>query len=261
MLKSVIRAAVLVSFCLLAGATSAQDIKREITKVAGDVYRFQNKFHFSLVTVTNDGVVIVDPINADAASWLKDNLATITDKPITHLIYSHSHMAVTVNEMGDWLVGDGGQIVFRPAPRHQHDRIDDDDTVIGHGKFRREMKLVLKTIDITGNLGNFPFDVLSACGTARGLRGIDFNIAITLFVRFSGAATAMVQMTCGFRPDHLNAGRAKSRLASPRSRGVALLISTVVWSSRSFPLQKTLLMDRRVLLLNISSHHPLSPQR
>lgn len=91
MLKSVIRAAVLVSVCLLAGATSAQDIKREITRVAGDVYRFQNKFHFSLVTVTNDGVVIVDPINADAASWLKANLATITDKPITHLIYSHSH--------------------------------------------------------------------------------------------------------------------------------------------------------------------------
>lgn len=92
MLKSVIRAAVLVSLCLLAGVAGAQDIKREITKVAGDVYRFQNKFHFSLVTVTNDGVVIVDPINADAASWLKDNLSSITDKPITHLIYSHSHL-------------------------------------------------------------------------------------------------------------------------------------------------------------------------
>ena len=91
MLKSAVRAVVLISFCLLAGVAGTQDIKREITKVAGDVYRFQNKFHFSLVTVTNDGVVIVDPINADAASWLKANLATITDKPITHLIYSHSH--------------------------------------------------------------------------------------------------------------------------------------------------------------------------
>ncbi|WP_108882356.1 MBL fold metallo-hydrolase [Anderseniella sp. Alg231-50] len=92
MLKSLIRVAVLVSVCLFAGVAGAQDIKREITKVAGDVYRFQNKFHFSLVTVTNDGIVIVDPINADAASWLKDNLSTITDKPITHLIYSHSHL-------------------------------------------------------------------------------------------------------------------------------------------------------------------------
>ncbi|MEP1442322.1 MAG: MBL fold metallo-hydrolase [Hyphomicrobiales bacterium] len=72
-------------------SAQAQDVKRAITKVAGDVYRFQNNFHFSLVTVTNDGVVVVDPINADAASWLKTNLSSITDKPITHLIYSHSH--------------------------------------------------------------------------------------------------------------------------------------------------------------------------
>lgn len=70
---------------------SAQDVSRSITKVAGDVYRFQNQFHFSLVTVTNDGVVVVDPINAEAAGWLKENLSQITDKPITHLIYSHSH--------------------------------------------------------------------------------------------------------------------------------------------------------------------------
>jgi len=91
MLKSVIRAVSLAFLCLTATASVAQETRREITRVAGDVYRFQNKFHFSLVTVTNDGVVIVDPINADAANWLKDNLSSITDKPITHLIYSHSH--------------------------------------------------------------------------------------------------------------------------------------------------------------------------
>lgn len=76
---------------LVALPAAAQAPKREITKVAGDVYRFQNQFHFALVTVTGDGVVVVDPINADAASWLKTNLKKITDKPITHLIYSHSH--------------------------------------------------------------------------------------------------------------------------------------------------------------------------
>ena len=70
---------------------TAHAAERSITKVAGDVYRFQNNFHYSLVTVTDEGVVVVDPINAEAAGWLKDNLATITDKPITHLIYSHSH--------------------------------------------------------------------------------------------------------------------------------------------------------------------------
>jgi glyoxylase-like metal-dependent hydrolase (beta-lactamase superfamily II) len=69
----------------------SQDIKRSITKVAGDVYRFQNQFHYSLVTVTKTGVVVVDPINESAAQWLRANLKQITDKPITHLIYSHSH--------------------------------------------------------------------------------------------------------------------------------------------------------------------------
>lgn len=76
---------------LATGAAFAQDATRSITNVAGDVYRFQNNGHYALVTVTEAGVVVVDPINADAAGWLKDNLSQITDKPITHLIYSHSH--------------------------------------------------------------------------------------------------------------------------------------------------------------------------
>ena len=70
---------------------AAQSGNRAITKVKGDVYRFQNNFHFSLVTLTSAGVVVVDPINASAANWLRRNLNKITDKPITHLIYSHSH--------------------------------------------------------------------------------------------------------------------------------------------------------------------------
>jgi len=69
----------------------AQDAKRSLKKVTGDVYRAQSNFHFSLVVVTKDGVVVVDPINAAASGWLKANLKTITDKPVTHLIYSHSH--------------------------------------------------------------------------------------------------------------------------------------------------------------------------
>ena len=85
------RIAVFAVLACFATMANAQETKRGITKVAGDVYRFQNNFHFSLVTVTNDGVVIVDPINAEAAQWLKDNLASITNKPITNLIYSHSH--------------------------------------------------------------------------------------------------------------------------------------------------------------------------
>ena len=69
----------------------AQEAKRSITQVEGDVYRFQNNFHVNVFTVTGDGVVITDPIDADAASWLADEIAKLTDQPITHLVYSHSH--------------------------------------------------------------------------------------------------------------------------------------------------------------------------
>lgn len=64
---------------------------REITKIAGDVYRFRNNFHYSVFMVTPEGVVVTDPINADAARWLKDEIARRFGLPIRYLIYSHDH--------------------------------------------------------------------------------------------------------------------------------------------------------------------------
>lgn len=67
------------------------NVERSVTKIAEDVYRLQNNSHYSLVVITDEGAVVVDPINADVASWIKTEVATLTDKPITHLVYSHSH--------------------------------------------------------------------------------------------------------------------------------------------------------------------------
>ncbi|HUS55893.1 MAG TPA: MBL fold metallo-hydrolase [Thermohalobaculum sp.] len=69
----------------------AQDTTRALTNIKGDVWRFQNNFHFSVVIVTADGVVVTDPINAEAATWLEAEIASRFGKPVTHLIYSHSH--------------------------------------------------------------------------------------------------------------------------------------------------------------------------
>ena len=76
---------------LLTSAAFAQDDNRKITKVVGDVYRFQNKFHVNVFVITKAGVVVTDPINADAAAWLKSEITKLTRQPITHLVYSHSH--------------------------------------------------------------------------------------------------------------------------------------------------------------------------
>lgn len=80
---------VLLSFLLSPAPSFAQD--RAISKIAGDVYRFQNKFHYSIFVITDSGVVVTDPINMEAAVWLRSEIGKLTDQPITHLIYSHSH--------------------------------------------------------------------------------------------------------------------------------------------------------------------------
>ena len=73
------------------GASAQNGPKRAITKIAGDLYRFQNNFHFSVFLVTPDGVIVTDPINAEAATWLKGEIKKRFDKPIRYLIYSHDH--------------------------------------------------------------------------------------------------------------------------------------------------------------------------
>ena len=57
----------IVLVALLVNAAFAEDVRREITQVTGDVYRFQNKFHVNVFVITGDGVVVTDPINEDAA--------------------------------------------------------------------------------------------------------------------------------------------------------------------------------------------------
>ena len=84
---------IIVLFALIgiSGSALGQEIKREITRVSDGVYRFQNRFHMSMFVISGAGVVVVDPINSQAAKWLRVEIAKITDQPITHLVYSHSH--------------------------------------------------------------------------------------------------------------------------------------------------------------------------
>ncbi len=92
-MKKVFAPALIAALFALSSAALAQgDAKRSITQIAGDLYRFQNNFHFSVFLVTPDGVIVTDPINADAAQWLKAELATRFGKPVKYMIYSHDHV-------------------------------------------------------------------------------------------------------------------------------------------------------------------------
>lgn len=75
----------------LAVPVLAQDVKRSIEPLEGDVYLMRNNFHNSLLVATSEGVVRVDPINEEAGLWLNENLDQIGQERVSHLIYSHSH--------------------------------------------------------------------------------------------------------------------------------------------------------------------------
>jgi glyoxylase-like metal-dependent hydrolase (beta-lactamase superfamily II) len=68
-----------------------QPPKREIIQIAGDLYRFQNNFHYSVFLVTPEGIIATDPISAEAAGWLKAELARRHQVPVRYLVYSHDH--------------------------------------------------------------------------------------------------------------------------------------------------------------------------
>ena len=65
--------------------------KRSFVKVTGDIYRYQNNFHFGMAVENKDGVVVTDPINSDMVKWLRAEIKKRFNKPVTHAIYSHSH--------------------------------------------------------------------------------------------------------------------------------------------------------------------------
>ena len=51
--------------------SAQQQPPREVTQIKGDLYRFRNAGHFSVFLVTPAGIIATDPIDADAARWLK----------------------------------------------------------------------------------------------------------------------------------------------------------------------------------------------
>jgi len=65
---------------------------RRFVQVTGDIWRAGNGNWWSLVYVTPDGILLMDPVNANFAAWLKTELAQrFPGKPVRYIVYSHSH--------------------------------------------------------------------------------------------------------------------------------------------------------------------------
>lgn len=63
----------------------------EIEQLVGNLYRARSNNHYTVFLVTQDGVVLADPINLDFAEWLKAELAERFDEEVKYVLYSHHH--------------------------------------------------------------------------------------------------------------------------------------------------------------------------
>jgi len=65
--------------------------RTETEQLADGVYAFRYTFYRNIFIVTEDGVIVTDPMNADAAVALRKAIAGISDQPVRYVAYSHSH--------------------------------------------------------------------------------------------------------------------------------------------------------------------------
>ena len=64
---------------------------QEIGKLTGDIYYGRMDDYVSVFMVTSEGIVLVEPIGTEFATWLKAEMARRFPVPVRYVIYSHSH--------------------------------------------------------------------------------------------------------------------------------------------------------------------------
>ncbi len=70
---------------------SASFMKPEETeKIADGLYAFRQGAYRSIFLVTDDGVIVTDPVNVKFAAAYRKEIAKITDKPVKYVVYSQS---------------------------------------------------------------------------------------------------------------------------------------------------------------------------
>ncbi|WP_052261663.1 MBL fold metallo-hydrolase [Leisingera sp. ANG-M1] len=81
----------LAAAALIAAGSAAQAQTAPLTEAADGVYHFFAMGYSSMAVVGETGVLIIDPAFSPRAEMFKEELAKVTDKPVTHVVLSHEH--------------------------------------------------------------------------------------------------------------------------------------------------------------------------
>ena len=62
-----------------------------VKEIGNGLYVFRWWVYRNIFLVTDEGVIVTDPLNPKAAGLLRREISKITDKPVKYVIYSHNH--------------------------------------------------------------------------------------------------------------------------------------------------------------------------
>ena len=62
-----------------------------VTEIGDGLYVFRWWVYRNIFIVTDEGVIVTDPMNPKAAKLLQTEIRRITDKPVRYVVYSHNH--------------------------------------------------------------------------------------------------------------------------------------------------------------------------
>ena len=62
-----------------------------VKNIGDGLYVFRWWVYRSIFIVTDEGVIVTDPMNLKAAKLLRSEIRKVTDKPVKYVVYSHNH--------------------------------------------------------------------------------------------------------------------------------------------------------------------------
>ena len=98
---------------------SAQFLPRGITQVTDNLYWAHQDSHRTVFLVTDEGVIMTDPISTEFSIWLKDEIQSRFGVPVRYVLYSHHH----------WDHASGGAV------------FEDTATFVGHENMLHNLEL------------------------------------------------------------------------------------------------------------------------
>ena len=90
-IKTPMMRAVMIAACLIMSPLARAQDAPQVTQLTDHVHTVFWGFYNGLVVIGREGVLITDPANDNRAAVLRDEIAKLTDLPVTHIVLTHEH--------------------------------------------------------------------------------------------------------------------------------------------------------------------------